>query len=80
MSEPEYSPGAQWKPESKVPVFSEICLKCRRLTDGMAKTCEAFPSGIPDEIWSGDNDHTQPYEGDGGLMFVSRFGAQRDEK
>ena len=33
------------------------------------RTCEAFPGGIPDEIWWGENDHTKPYPEDNGFRF-----------
>ena len=36
-----------------------ICFKCkhfRRLEGG----CDAFPDGIPDEIISGENEHSKP--------------------
>lgn len=32
--------------------------------------CEAFPAGIPESVMSGDNDHSQPIDGDGGLTYV----------
>lgn len=31
--------------------------------------CKAFPRGIPDEIAYGDNLHTSPYPGDGGILY-----------
>jgi hypothetical protein len=31
--------------------------------------CRAFPTGIPDEIISGDNDHKKSYPGDHGIKF-----------
>lgn len=33
--------------------------------------CEAFPSGIPFEITSGENLHTKPYPGDHGIQYES---------
>lgn len=33
------------------------------------KTCLAFPEGIPDDIWRGNVNHTEPYEGDAGIVF-----------
>jgi len=57
-------------------VYSSVCARCRRFT-GMKtgdRVCEAFPGGIPDEIWIGKNPHTAPYPGDGGKMFSPRPG------
>ena len=34
--------------------------------------CEAYPSGIPDALWTNQVDHTQPYEDDDGLQFQER--------
>ena len=31
--------------------------------------CEAFPDGIPEEIWTGENPHTEAVDGDGGLRY-----------
>ncbi len=39
-----------------------ICSKCKhfRRFDG---GCDAFPDGIPDEITSGENNHSEPLKG-----------------
>ena len=47
---------------------SDQCISCNRYQ--MLKTCEAFPDGIPQEIYEGSHDHTQPFEGDQGLLFT----------
>ena len=49
-----------------------MCGHCRHkhedTGDGIS-SCEAFPSGIPDEINRVGFDHREPYEGDGGIRF-----------
>lgn len=35
-----------------------ICIDCKYLLKGLI--CRAFPNGIPDEIISGENDHSKP--------------------
>lgn len=35
----------------------------------MFKRCEAFPDAIPDEIYSGEVLHDQPYRGDNGIQY-----------
>jgi hypothetical protein len=54
----------------QIPVFSKVCTFCRHLTDGEQRICEAFPSGIPLDIWTGKNDHRAPYPGDHGIQFA----------
>jgi len=51
------------------PVVSPVCMFCQRLGSASARTCAAFPDGIPAVIWRGDNDHTKPFPGDDGLRF-----------
>ena len=50
------------------------CPFCKHLIDGRARTCAAFPEGIPNEITSGANDHTSPVEGDNGIQFEQASG------
>lgn len=59
-------------------IYSPVCARCRRFTGTKPRerTCEAFPDGIPAEIWLGDNDHTEAYEGDGGKQFLPRLGVR----
>jgi hypothetical protein len=51
------------------------CLSCAHVYDGEEDdrgrlVCEAFPDGIPDDIYLGKNPHTEPFPGDGGIMFT----------
>lgn len=52
-------------------VVSPACLQCLHFhrTNLSGDTCDAFTDGIPAAIWQGKNDHTQPFPGDGGIMF-----------
>lgn len=57
----------------EVSVYSPVCLFCRHLQDADPdkRCCAAFkkPGSIPLDIWNGDNEHTEPVEGDGGVLF-----------
>ncbi|MBI4319417.1 MAG: hypothetical protein HY675_13090 [Chloroflexi bacterium] len=56
--------------EFEISPFSEVCGGCRHLRDhGVNRACDAFPDGIPLEIWRGQNDHQRPYPGDHGIQF-----------
>lgn len=52
-----------------------LCMYCRHLLgdtdDESIKgiNCTAFPKGIPDVFWTGEADHTTPYDDDGGVTF-----------
>ena len=43
------------------------CTKCALFTTD--HTCEAFPCGVPDEIFLGAFDHRRAYPGDDGIRF-----------
>lgn len=55
------------------PKFSKVCTLCVHFNVDSAlekkRTCEAFPQGIPDEIFLGQNNHRSPYKGDNGIQF-----------
>lgn len=43
-------------------MITTLCLKCKHHTFG--NKCEAFPNGIPDEIFlEGTNNHEKPTKG-----------------
>ena len=44
------------------------CFFCKHCYSDLI-SCEAFPGGIPDEIWTGRNDHVSAYPGDGGILY-----------
>lgn len=51
-------------------VFDSQCDVCAHRRAG--KTCDAFPDGIPEEVFSNERDHRMPYPGDGGIRFEAR--------
>jgi len=49
-----------------------LCKHYIRKPGGQVQVCEAFPKGIPFEIWEGINDHKKPYPGDQGIKFEGK--------
>jgi len=43
------------------------CAMCKHLIEGVK--CKAYPDKIPEEIITGEHDHTKPYKGDNGIRF-----------
>ena len=48
---------------------STQCLECLHYF-GEFK-CDAFPDGIPEQIYTGEHDHTKEFKGDNGIRFES---------
>lgn len=47
-----------------------MCVACEHLhRSADNRTCNAFPEGIPEEIWVNQHDHHKPYPGDQGVRF-----------
>ena len=44
-----------------------FCVLCKHYTNN--SECAAFPNGIPDIIWIGQNNHENHYPGDNGIQY-----------
>lgn len=66
MSQPEVHGGfadeSDWRPVG-------ICGSCVHYYPDEPGCCDAFPSGIPVIIQTGEYDHHRPYPGDGGTTY-----------
>jgi hypothetical protein len=45
------------------------CVSCKHYKITSPATCEAFPEGIPGEIYLNKHSHLTPYPGDNGILF-----------
>lgn len=50
-------------------LFKGPCRRCKHKHRTVKPVCDAFPKGIPEPIWMGENKHTETYPGDGGIRF-----------
>ena len=51
------------------------CTRCKHLhppSGPFGYACDAFPDGIPEEIFVDGFDHTQPFPGDQGIRFEAK--------
>ncbi len=45
----------------------QFCIYCKHRTG--EQVCKAFPEGIPDQVFWGNDPHTVPMDGDNGIIF-----------
>jgi hypothetical protein len=55
-----------------------ICMWCKHFHRSGRLACDAFPEGIPQEIWYHQDYHIQPFPGDHGIQFD--LDEERDEE
>ncbi len=60
-------------------MYGIACSRCRHAVQNVIVHgrrhnywCRAFPEGIPEEIYTGKNGHTEPYRGDHGIQFEQK--------
>ena len=59
-----------------MPMDFPLCMQCRYFRFLPGRPCDAFPEGVPDDIWEGRITHNHSTPGDHDLRFVL---ATRDE-
>ena len=52
------------------------CFRCKNLLGAKEGRCIAFPGKIPEPLWSGKVQHTEPFPGDGGVQFEANIAAE----
>lgn len=52
------------------------CVSCKHYSGQVVGSekqgCDAFPKGIPHDVWKNKVMHTAPIDGDGGIVFERR--------
>jgi hypothetical protein len=48
-----------------------ICWACSRFHGRASRTCDAFPDGIPEQVYFEAFDHRKSFSGDNGMRFES---------
>ena len=66
--------------EVEMLLYSPTCFSCLHWHLNEERTCNAFPRGIPEVIWVGENDHKAPFIGDRGIRFEELTPQQREER
>lgn len=56
--------------------YQDNCRFCAHYLGG--QHCKAFPLSIPADLWSGDNQHRSPYDGDQGIQYAPKQMAMPD--
>ena len=57
------------------------CFFCQRFhRDEEGRKCDAYPDGIPPEVFKSEVDHTKPYKGDNGLTFLDVLDEEPSDK
>ncbi|MCK9596415.1 hypothetical protein M0R19_04485 [Candidatus Pacearchaeota archaeon] len=49
-----------------------MCINCIHFKIEFGLPCDAFPKGIPDEIFMSSFDHHKPFKGDRGIRFEKK--------
>jgi hypothetical protein len=52
---------------SSTMTYASDCMKCKFLKDN--GFCDAFPDGIPMDIWTAKKHHDKPIKGDHGIQY-----------
>jgi excisionase family DNA binding protein len=62
--------------ERAVRVHKTPCYRCKHFLGAKKGRCTAFPAEIPQLIWSGSSQHTEPFPGDRGIRFEPNIASE----